>query len=325
VTAEALRSIVNAGHRKSATVGRVEMKAQGAELRRFRVYAPVAVAGIGNCLPDTILDRAVVVPMRRRPPDEPLEEYRERTTRPEGQALRDRLAAWAATVADKVGCPWPDMPPGVTDRPADVWEPLLAVADAAGGHWPERGRAACVTFVTGARDDVASVGTRLLADLLDVFRDGADVVPALPTEHILRQLLKLDEAPWGDWYGKPLDARGLARLLKPYGVKSGTVRIGDETAKGYRRADLWDPWTRYGVLAGVSDTSVTSVTPLASTVTHVTDVTDKGPEADDRPATLLDTAPGTTSCRRCGRRHDGPSLCPACLADLHAQAKERTA
>ena len=66
-TAEALRSIVNAGHRRSATVGRVEMNGQGANLTRFPVYAPAAIAGIGN-LPDTIMDRAVIVRMRRRAP-----------------------------------------------------------------------------------------------------------------------------------------------------------------------------------------------------------------------------------------------------------------
>lgn len=38
--AEALRSIVDAGHRKGATVGRVEMNGQAARLVRFGVYAP---------------------------------------------------------------------------------------------------------------------------------------------------------------------------------------------------------------------------------------------------------------------------------------------
>jgi hypothetical protein len=29
------------------------------------------------------------------------------------------------------------MPEGVTDRSAEIWEPLLAIADTAGGHWPD--------------------------------------------------------------------------------------------------------------------------------------------------------------------------------------------
>jgi hypothetical protein len=278
--AEALRSIVNAGHRKGAFVGRVQMNGQNADLVRFGVYAPVALAGIGDCLPDTILDRAVIVPMRRRAPDEPVREFRERSTRPEGEALRERLDAWALDVFDKVGYPWPDMPPGVTDRPADVWEPLLMVAELAGGEWPARAREACQAFVTGDSDDAVSLGVRLLTDLLDAFRDAADLVPARSTEAILSHLHGLDEAPWGDWYGKPFSARNLAKLLKPYGVKSRLVRIGASPARGYRREDLWDPWTRYGVLGSLSVTSVTSVTPLASPVTHVTDVTDNPPDPD---------------------------------------------
>jgi hypothetical protein len=46
-------------------------------------------------------------------------------------------------------------------------------------------------------------------------------------------------------YGKPLDARGLAERLKPYGVRSRQVRIGEASLKGYRRDDLWDVWSRY--------------------------------------------------------------------------------
>ena len=103
-TAEALRSIVNAGHRRTATVGRVEMNGTTARLIRFRVYAPAAIAGIGT-LPDTILDRAVVIRMRRRAPDERIRDYRERTTRPEGDALRELLIKWAADVADWVAIP----------------------------------------------------------------------------------------------------------------------------------------------------------------------------------------------------------------------------
>ena len=65
------------------------------------------------------------------------------------------------------------MPPGVTDRPADVWEPLLAVADAAGGPWPGRARAACTWLVRDNADRGISLGIRLLADLRGIFDDAA--------------------------------------------------------------------------------------------------------------------------------------------------------
>lgn len=292
--AEALRSIVNAGHRKRATVGRVDASGGKPQLARFRVYAPVALAGIGDCLPDTILDRAVIVPMRRRAPDEEVEQYRERTSAPEGEDLGARLADWCSSVEEKVGCPWPDMPDGVMDRPADVWEPLLTVADLAGGHWPKRARAACVAFVTGSRDDTVSLGVRLLADLRDVFGDEV----ALSTQTILDRLHGLDEAPWGDWYGHPLNARDLAKLLKRHRaadgtpVKSRAVRIGDETPRGYRREDLYDAWSRY--LPAASETSATSATGLASTVADVAPVADTA----DHPGRKDGLGVGT--CAVCG-------------------------
>ena len=231
------------------------------------MYAPAAIAGIGN-LPDTIMDRAVIVRMRRRAPDERVRDYRERTTRPEGDALRDQLAKWAADVADRVGDPWPHMPPGVTDRPADVWEPLLMVADLAGGDWPQAGRRSVHRVRHRRRDDTASTGTRLLADLQDVFGD-AD---ALFTQTILDKLHALSESPWADYsYGKPFSARDLADLLKEHQVKSRQLRIGEDSRKGYRRADLEDPWARYLPSPG-SETSETSETPLASNVSAVSAV-----------------------------------------------------
>ena len=174
-------------------------------------------------------------------------------------------AKWAADVAGWVGDPWPDMPAGVADRAADVWEPLLMVADLAGGDWPQRAAEACTAFVTGARDDTASIGTRLLADLRDVFGD-AD---ALLTQTILDRLHALDESPWADWYGKPLNARDLAELLKPYGVKSrhsGSARTAarDTAARIWTMGPLPPP--------PGSETSATSETPLASNVADVSAV-----------------------------------------------------
>ena len=266
-TAEALRSIVNAGHRKGASVGRVEMNGQGAQLVRFPVYAPAALAAIG-ALPDTITSRAVIIHMRRRAPGEQVRPYRQRVTRPEGEELRGKIAAWAESVRAKVGDPWPDLPPGIEDRAADAWEPLVAVADLAGGDWPKLARDACTALVTGAREDDQSIPARLLADLRAVFGDAE----ALSTEVILGKLHALSEAPWGDWYGHPLTARDLAKLLKPYGVKPRVVRIGEATPRGYRRDDLADPWTRYLSPSGGSATSATSATPLISDVADVADV-----------------------------------------------------
>ena len=62
------------------------------------------------------------------------------------------IAAWAQEQA-KVICNWPEMPPEIQDRDADVWEPLLAVADLAGGDSAENAdREAAVALVADSKD-----------------------------------------------------------------------------------------------------------------------------------------------------------------------------
>jgi hypothetical protein len=122
-----------------------------------------------------------------------------------------------------------------------VWEPLLSVADAAGGPWPDRARAACTWLVRDNADRGISLGIRLLADLRDIFDDAR----ALATEDILTQLHELDAAPWADLKGQPLDARGLARLLDPYDITPAKVKVGGRPLQGYRSEHIADAWARY--------------------------------------------------------------------------------
>jgi Protein of unknown function (DUF3631) len=237
---EELRGLLNAGHRRSGVAYRCVGEGTKQTVAEFPAFAAVALAGLGK-LPDTILTRSIVIRMPRRAPDEHIEPYRARLHEPEGWKLRGMLADWTATTAEQLTGYWPEMPPGVTDRPADVWEPLLAVADAAGGPWPGRAREACAFLVRDNADRGISLGIRLLADLREIF-EGAR---ALATEDILAQLHALDAAPWADLKGQPLDARGLARLLDPYGITPAKVKVAGRALQGYRAGHLSDAWTRY--------------------------------------------------------------------------------
>lgn len=246
---EELRGWLNAGHRRGGVTYRCVGDGGNMTVVKFPSYCAVALAGLGS-LPDTILTRSVIIRMRRRAPNEEVEPFRERVHTPQGNALRDELAAWADTVRERVAGAWPAMPDGVTDRPADVWEPLIAVADAAGGHWPERARAACVELVTATKvNDRGSLGIRLLTDLRDVVFNGAARVT---TVAILAALTAMDDAPWGDLNGRPLDARGLARWLKEYvtadnePITARNIRTASGAVlKGYYAEDLHDAWARY--------------------------------------------------------------------------------
>ncbi len=235
---EDMRALLNAGHRHGATIPRCVGPSH--EVRRFVVYAAVAMAGLGD-LPETLMTRSVVIRMRRRTASEVVEPFRHRDASAAGHVLHDRLQAWVGDNLDELKAARPEMPDGITDRPADVWEPLVAIADAAGGEWPKRARDACEALAGAAVSHAASLGIRLLTDLRAVF-DGAD---KLPTAAILDRLHKLDEAPWANLKGAPLDARGLAWRLGSYEVSSKKVKVGGTSLQGYTREDLWESWQRY--------------------------------------------------------------------------------
>lgn len=253
---EEIRGLLNAGHRRGAVTGRVVIKGKKILTEEFPAFCAVALAGIGD-LPDTLLSRAIVVQMQRRKATEIVTPYRPRVHDPEFDKTRRRLAAWCAEVKEKIT--WPELPGGIEDREADIWEPLIAIADQAGEEWAKKARVTAVTLVTLLREgDRESLGVRLLSDIREAF-NGAD---GMFTTQLLKELVEMDEAPWGDLYGKELDARSLARRLSKYKVKPRVLRIGEERARGYAREDLWDAWERYLPPLSTPSASVTTVTTV---------------------------------------------------------------
>ncbi|GAB2764073.1 DUF3631 domain-containing protein [Salinifilum aidingensis] len=247
---EDLRGMLNAGYKRSATIARCVGDAKQMDVQRFPVYAPAALAGIAGGMPATITTRAITIHMRKRAPDEPVEAFRERDVERQAQPLKEELAAWIDSESDQLADAQPTMPDGVTDRPAEIWEPLLAIADQAGGHWPETARAACAHFVRTATT-ATSLGVRLLGDLRELFTHRG--VERMATADILPALHELDDAPWADLKGKPLDARRMARELDRYGVKPTTFKDGTRSCKGYvvtGDGGLADAWRRYLPPAG---------------------------------------------------------------------------
>jgi len=244
---EGLRAILNAGNRQGNPVLRVKLEGRRREVDSFDVYGPKAIAGIGN-LPTTVADRSIPIRMKRRAPNERVAKFRARIARAEAAEIL--IPDFAVT--DGTHVPVPDE---LNDRAADSWEPLLAIADAAGGEWPMRARLAAIAL-SGDEDLELSTGMRLLADIRDAFDELE--MDHLSTTELLGWLHDLDEAPWGDWYGKPLTARGLARLLDPYRVRPVKRRLAGQQQRGYFRSEFTDAWLRY-IPAGDPVPSVPSV------------------------------------------------------------------
>jgi hypothetical protein len=73
----------------------------------------------------------------------------------DAQPTRDALAAWGRRAVAVLKHARPTLPETIGDRQADVWEPLLAIADLAGDPWPARARAAPDTASETAPDSFA--------------------------------------------------------------------------------------------------------------------------------------------------------------------------
>ena len=233
---EEIRALLNAGHRRGAVAGRCVVRGKTVETEEIPAYCAVALAGLG-WLPETILSRSIIVPMRRRAPTEQIRPFRRRVYEKEGARLRGRLSAWGKSALGNLKENWPDLPPSIADRDADVWEPIIALADFADGDWPDRARTAAIEMVKAGKDREPSLGIRLLADLRIVFEDRE----AMTTNDILVDLIAIKESPWGDLKGKPLNDRGLANRLRQYGIKSKQIRFGE---KGLATTE--PIWSRFG-------------------------------------------------------------------------------
>lgn len=249
---EDVRQMLNLGYKRSATVPKTKGDpASGFTVERLPIFAPTALAGLAGRMPDTITTRAITIHLRRRRHDEQVESYRESKVIRQSEPIREALSTWMTVIGDQLVEAEPVMPPGVDDRPAEIWEPLLAIADQAGGHWPMTARAACTHFVFDQKTS-PSLGVRLLADLRALFT--AEGTDRMHSADILARLRSIEDGPWSDLGGKPLDAQRLAKEMSLYHVAPVTFKHNNTNAKGYltspthtqvTQVGLADAWARY--------------------------------------------------------------------------------
>lgn len=236
---EELRGLLNAGHQRNRPALRIsgpEHKPQA-----FPTFAMAALAGIGD-LPDTVMDRAVVIRMQRRKHGERVDQFRSRRDIPALHELRDRLTAWLRPPMDTAADLVPPMP--VQDRAADTWEPLVVVAELAGGSWPDQAREACTVMCAAevGQDDESNAKTRLLKDIRRVFASYGDP-DTVRTRDLMEELLKDQEAPWAEYRNTGLTPRYLGILLKDFGIQAAVLRFeGGRQARGFTRTQFTDAW-----------------------------------------------------------------------------------
>jgi hypothetical protein len=272
-------SILNTGYKPGALVPRCNDRG---EMQEFSAYSAKAYAGIDERqLVDTLLSRSITIRLEKRLPSEPMEEWLPFDTEPQAVPLRERCEAWAEQNVETLRPMRPERPAGMINRAAEVWWALLNIADLAGADWPRRARAAYAVLSTGGDDrDELDDPVLLLADIRDAFSEETTI----STASLLAKLNELEESPWGARRrGEGLNARGLAKMLRPFGIKSRTVRLAAGTARGYRYEQLEGTFARH-LPEATQVTQVTHPAPgLERDVSDVSDVSDSGGVGHDRP------------------------------------------
>ena len=235
--AEALRGILNSGYKRSGKASICVGK--DFTPRDFSTFGPKAIAGIGK-LPDTVADRTIPIVLRRKMSSERVARWRARDGHSAGRSICQKVAGWAASgdTLAQLREARPSLPEALSDRAQDVWEPLLSIADLAGGHWPQSARRAAVALMGAAEDDDPTI--LLLTDLADILCEVDDDV--VPTQTILQKLVALEDRPWATWRrDKPITARNLASILSPLLIRP----IHLERLRGYERRAFNDAIARY--------------------------------------------------------------------------------
>jgi hypothetical protein len=253
-SAQAVLAVLNAGHRKGATIPRCVPP--DFKVRNFPVYGPKAFAAIGT-LPDTLADRCIHVTMQRKTPSQTVDRFLQGRAKADAEPVRESLVEWAGTCQESVHHAYENMADlkFLSDRDADLWMPLFAVCTiAAPKRLGELQR--CAVALSGAKaagDVEDSLPLKLLADVQKVWHTGAD---RMATAMLLQRLKEIAESPWA---AHDLNPNRLSVMLRPFGVASRQIRVGSETVKGYLRASLDEAFCRYlpskGIQAETSETT----------------------------------------------------------------------
>jgi hypothetical protein len=114
-----------------------------AGFRQFSTWCPKAIAMIGR-LPETLGDRCIIIRMQKKSPAQKCERLRDLDV----ADLPARCAEFARHHADAIAKARPQIPTGLGDRAADIWEPLLVLADLASS-----GESSSSSFSSSTRSD----------------------------------------------------------------------------------------------------------------------------------------------------------------------------
>jgi hypothetical protein len=254
---QAILAVLNAGHRKGATVPRCDGPQN--KVKHFPVFGPKAFAAIGG-LPDTLADRSICITMQRKTASQTVARFLYSKGKAEAEPIRASQAAWAKQHRETVRTAYEGMSDlgFLTDRDADLWMPLFAVCAVAAPNRVGELRQ-CAQTLTGAKaaDDLEdSLPLKLLADVRSVWPAST---AHMATATLLEKLKEIPDSPWSDYGKNGMNARALSKMLRPFGAEPRQVRTVAGNLKGYQFAELEQAFSRYlPAMGAISETSATT-------------------------------------------------------------------
>jgi putative DNA primase/helicase len=247
-----MTGIMNGGHTKS-TARVLRCVGDSHEPRSFSTWCPKTIAMIKKPA-DTLIDRSLVIQLRRKLPTERTERIRHADIK-QFEPIRRKLVRTANEFGRRISESRPELPGYLHSRAADNWETLIAIADFAGEEWGKRARNAAMTLTLTIDNDEENLSIQLLRDIAGIF--DASKSEGLTSKALCERLAKIEESPWNEFGG--IDPRKLAKLLAPFDIRPRTHRLAGSPTnpqKGYLLSDFTDAFNRY------LGNAVTSVTPL---------------------------------------------------------------
>ena len=215
-------------------------RGRGSRLARYSCFGPKAIAQIGH-LPETLADRCLVIRLQRKLESEERVKIRD-LDKAVMERLRRQCARFVLDHRAEIARARPELPRSLNDRAADLSEPLIVLADLAGGDWPALARAAAVGLAARAEENDPL--TSLLLDIRALFlRAGGG---RLFTRTLLEGLNSLPDRPWATLRrGSKINDAWLSKQLQPHDVRPRTIRIGRAVGRGYVEADFVEVFKRY--------------------------------------------------------------------------------
>lgn len=239
----AVTAVLNAGHARGVTVKRC--MGEDYTPTHYNVFGPVAFALKDRQLPADLADRSLRVEMKRV--TRKLERFKEVLHASDLDALGKQIADWVADNRERLMKADPVFPPGITNRAADNWLPLLAIAEAAGGKWPDAAEAAALAYESSR--GLGDHKLVLLADIKRLFEEKeANFYASLS---LCDDLNEREEWQWGTFNsGSGLTPHLLARLLRPFEITPTKKRVPDiaEPVRGYARCQFDPVWEEQKII-----------------------------------------------------------------------------